>query len=366
MVADMLSPIDDYPFHQIAEPIRHVGTSDRNFFDRYYFNMHPKSGELFCVFGFGQYPNLAVQDAFVLVRRGTSHRVVRASRELADRADISVGPIRIEIIEGLKKLRFVVAPNEHGIEMDVTWQAAMPAFLEPRQYIRKNGRVMFDTARFAQTGNWQGFLRIDGETIDVSGDQWIGSRDRCWGVRPVGEAEPLGVHAKNYSPSLEGMWNYFPMQFRDFSVLYICNELNSGERVLEEGVRVWNDPTREPDWLGSPQHEHEFFDGTQLIRRSTLRFPDAGVVIDCAPIYHSHIMVGTGYGLEADWKHGMYHGDLVVQGLNLDTETDKARMWGLVEATAAFTIVDNTCASETGHGMMESMFLGPFSRYGFQ
>ncbi len=31
----MLSPLDDYPIHQIAEPVRRVGTSDRNFFDRY-------------------------------------------------------------------------------------------------------------------------------------------------------------------------------------------------------------------------------------------------------------------------------------------------------------------------------------------
>lgn len=358
----MLSPLDDYPFHQIAEPMRFVATSDRNFFDRYYFNMHPKSGETFCVFGFGQYPNLAVQDAFVLVRRGTSHRVLRGSRELGDRGDISVGPIRIEIIEGLQKLRFRVAPNEHGIEMDVVWQGAIPAFLEPRQYIRRHGRVLFDTMRFAQTGRWDGYLAVDGERIDIN--HWIGSRDRCWGVRPVGEAEPLGIHAKNYAPSILGMWNYFPMQFDDFSVLYICNEENGGHRALEEGVRVWNDPAREPDWLGSPQHEHEFFEGTQLIKRSTLHFADSGTVIHCRPKFHSHIMVGTGYGIEADWKHGMYHGELAVQGLSLDTETDKQRMWGLVEATADFEFVQQGTTAR-GHGMMESMFIGPFAKYGF-
>ena len=37
------------------------------------------------IMGLGQYPNLAVSDAFALVRRGTEHRVVRASRELVDR-----------------------------------------------------------------------------------------------------------------------------------------------------------------------------------------------------------------------------------------------------------------------------------------
>ena len=31
----MLSSMDDSPLHQITEVIRHVGTSDRNFYDRY-------------------------------------------------------------------------------------------------------------------------------------------------------------------------------------------------------------------------------------------------------------------------------------------------------------------------------------------
>jgi len=74
----MLSSMDDYPLHQIAEPIRFVGTSDRNFYDRYYFNLHASSGELFMVMGLGQYPNLAVQDAFVSVTHAGRHHVVRA------------------------------------------------------------------------------------------------------------------------------------------------------------------------------------------------------------------------------------------------------------------------------------------------
>ncbi len=40
----MLSPLDDYPIHQISEPMRFVGTSDRNFYDRYYFNIHGADG----------------------------------------------------------------------------------------------------------------------------------------------------------------------------------------------------------------------------------------------------------------------------------------------------------------------------------
>ena len=148
----MLSPLDDLPIHQTALPVRQPATSDRNFYDRYYFNLHGCSGELFLVLGLGQYPNLAVQDAFACANRKGKHHVVRASRVLGDRIDTSVGPFRVEVIEGLKRVRFVLEPTEHTIACDLTWQGAIPAFEEPRQYIRKHGRVLFDTMRFAQTG----------------------------------------------------------------------------------------------------------------------------------------------------------------------------------------------------------------------
>src|SRR5258706_1968618 len=108
----MLSSMDDYPLHQIAEPIRNVGTSDRNFYDRYYFNLHASNDTLFMVMGMGQYPNLAVQDAFACVTRASKHHVVRASRVLGDRMDTAVGPIRVEDDEVLKRVGFVLEPTE--------------------------------------------------------------------------------------------------------------------------------------------------------------------------------------------------------------------------------------------------------------
>ena len=100
----MISSWDDFPIHQTPEPVRFVQTSDRNFYDRYYFNLHASSDELFMVMGMGQYPNLAVQDAFACVQRGSSYSVVRASRELGDRMDTSVGPFRIEVVKPLQEL----------------------------------------------------------------------------------------------------------------------------------------------------------------------------------------------------------------------------------------------------------------------
>ena len=127
--------------------------------------------------------------------------------------------------------------------------------------------------RFAQTGYWSGTLTVDGETFDVTADRWWGTRDRSWGVRPVGEQEHPGI--RGAEGQMTGMWNYSPMQFPDCSILYMLNETNKGERMIEEAVRIWNDPARAPEHLGRPEYEHELTPGTRMIERSVLHFPDA-------------------------------------------------------------------------------------------
>ena len=359
----MLSSWDDFPVHQIAEPIRHVGTSDRNFYDRYYFNLHGSSDDLFMVMGMGQYPNLGVQDAFAVVQRGGRHRVVRASRELGDRMDTSVGPFRVEVVKPLQTVRFVLEESEHGLACDLIWEGHIPAFEEPRQYVRKHGRVLFDTMRFAQTGCWSGTLQIGRETIQVTPDRWKGTRDRSWGVRPVGETEPAGI--RGAEGQMTGMWNYSPMQFDDHSILYILNETNAGERPLEEAVRIWSDPERPHEWLGRPEYEHLLKKGTRMIERSVLRFPDApggAIEVKVTPLVHCFIAVGTGYGMENDWRHGMHQGKLVVQGLeHSHDEIAPIGQYGVVDHVARFEY-----QGRIGYGLHEHGFFGAFEKYGMK
>ncbi len=170
----MLSSWDDFPVHQIAEPVGHVGTSDRNFYDRYYFNLHSCSDELFAVFGLGLYPNLGTQDTFLTVRRGDTHHVVRANRPLADRMDTAVGPLRIEVIEPLRSLRIICEGAHATVECDLRWDGVFAPWTEPRHFSRKHGRVVFDTCRFAQNGRWTGWLRVGDERFDVTPDRWWG------------------------------------------------------------------------------------------------------------------------------------------------------------------------------------------------
>jgi hypothetical protein len=355
-----LSSWDDYPVHQTAETIRHSATSDRNFYDRYYFNCHQNDGDAFAIFGYGQYPNLAVADAFMVVVHGDSHRVVRASRELGDRMDMSVGPIRVEIVRPLEELRFIVEPNEFGVAADLTWVGSVPAFEEPRQYIRKHGRVLFDTMRLAQTGQWSGTITTGDETFEVTPDKWWGTRDRSWGVRPVGEEEPAGIRTEG---QMVGMWNYAPMQFEDHSILYMVNEHTDGTRAIEEATRIWNDPDRPTEHLGRPEHDVVITPGTRHVESSVLRFPDAPggpLEIAVTPLLDCWLMVGTGYGIEPDWRFGMYQGPLVVQGVDVDYVRDKDRLFGLVDQVARFEQSDGS----VGYGLHEFFFIGDYERYG--
>ena len=168
----MLSPLDDYPVHQISEPMRHVGTSDRNFYDRYYFNIHGTGDvhgtdeELFCVIGVGQYPNLSVADAFVSVSWATTTGWSGRPRPSAPTGwTPRSGPIRVEVLKGLEQVRVILEPNEWGIELDAVYDGFCEAHLEARHFDRQFSRVTFDSTRFAQVGGWTGTLKVGDREI---------------------------------------------------------------------------------------------------------------------------------------------------------------------------------------------------------
>ena len=347
----MLSPLDDYPIHQIAEPIRQVGTSDRNFYDRYYFNAGRPEGDVFVIMGLGQYPNLGTADAFVLVHADDQHRVVRAGRPLGtDRMDTSVGPFRVEVLEGLQRLRYVLEPTEHDLALDLTWEGTVPAFEEPRHRDRLGtGRVFLDACRLAQTGRWSGSITVDGATIEVTPDRWTGTRDRSWGIRPSGESEPPGITAD--LPFAGFRWLYAPIQLEHRSLYLIVQERDDGSRVLEEAVEVHPDGVVRP--LGRPDYELEWDEDHRFVTAATLHLGSVEVGVEV--LHPVHLGVGTGYGFDAEWRHGMYHGpEVVVQARRWDLtrDEDRAAMWGIVDSWARYTV-----DGEVGHGLFEWMIL---------
>jgi hypothetical protein len=366
----VLSPLDDHPIHQIAEPIRYVGTSDRNFYDRYYFNCFPVGGALMLAFGLGQYPNLGVTDAFVTVTFDGRHRIVRASRELGlDRMDTAIGPLRVDVVEGLRRLRITCDPAAGSagpeVAFDLLWSADAGPIEEPRHFSRKDGRVLVDTIRLGQTGHWSGSLHVAGHDFEVTEDSWHGFRDRSWGVRPVGEAEPAGIRAAREFGTF--YWLYAAMQFDEFSVFTGIHEDSQGNRRREYALRVAG--SAEPTPLGRVEQKLEFRPGTRQVAAATLTFHPPGEapsVVRVEPVRPLYVSAGTGYGLDADWRHGSYRGPLVVEELTMtDGEArDVGGVYAVVEALSRYRY-EGPDGAATGWGMFEYSVIGPHAPSGF-
>lgn len=351
-----LSKWDDFPLHQTSEFIAHPATSDRNFYDRYYFNCLDVENDFFAIFGLGQYPNLGTTDAFCSVAFEGAQHIVRMSQPLVERSDVAVGPFAIDVQVPLQRLRVTIAEGDYPVSMDLTFEGFTRAIEEPRQYLRSKGKVVFDTQRLAQTGNWTGTITVGAKTMTVNG---VGTRDRSWGVRPVGEPEPGGI--REGENVMAGMWNYFPMQFEDHSIYYICHEDAHGVRHLVQSERVWKDPNREVEDLGPAEWHHVLEPNSRVVTSSTISFPEAGIAVECEPAVTNWISIGTGYGIDQDWRHGMYQGpELVVQGLTLQIDEIRGiAQYGIVDHGARFTY-----DGHVGFGLLEHGFFGPFPKVG--
>ena len=150
----MLTKADDYPIHQLPVPIAYAGT-DRNFYDRYFFNGYSKDGEVFFAAAMGIYPHLNIIDgSFCVVADGKQYNV-HASRILGmERMDTVVGPIAVDVLEPLVKLRVRCADNQYGVKGEFTFTKRadgrvlrLPSgnFFELRNGLITEIRCFFDT-----------------------------------------------------------------------------------------------------------------------------------------------------------------------------------------------------------------------------
>jgi len=308
-----LSAADDLLIHQTPDTLRHVFTSDRRFYDRHFFTGHSNDGEMFFLLGMGVYPNLSVIDAFASFSINKEQITVRGSRELThDRLDTSnVGPFSLEVIEGLKTLRFSCSSKD-GIEFDLTWTGTVEAFEEPPTLVRSMSRVVDQVSRFVQTGRWQGHILIEGKRFEVNATSWWGSRDHSWGVRAIGlEPEPFGVQDA-YAPHSKrsAFWIWSPMQFEDSAIHMNVREQSGGERSMSS-VRKMPANGGTVQHLSDPQHDLVIDKTSKELISGSVNFIDIDGQrrrVELEPLRVVHLFAGTGYGGPDPWRHGKYMG----------------------------------------------------------
>src|SRR5579862_7687268 len=100
----MLNKLDDFPIHQTPEPIAHPATSDRNVYDRTWFNGYAHDGSYYFGIGMAVYPHRGIMDcAFSTVQPdGRQHCFYGSRRAPIERTDMQVGPFRMEVIEPMR------------------------------------------------------------------------------------------------------------------------------------------------------------------------------------------------------------------------------------------------------------------------
>ena len=184
----MITLLDDYAIHQTAEPLTRPATSDRNFYDRWYFSGFTTDGGVFFEAALGLYPHRRVMDAHLTVLvDGVQHCFHGSRRAPLERTEMQVGPFVLEIEQPMRLQRLRLDDPASGLACDLRFTARSTPGEEPASRLYDGDRLLMHTTRFVQFGRWDGELRIDGRRLPVA--QAMGVRDRSWGIRPCGEPD---------------------------------------------------------------------------------------------------------------------------------------------------------------------------------
>ncbi len=317
----MLSKFDDFCIHQTSEPLARPSQSDRNFYDRYWFNGFDKKGEFCFEIGFGVYPNRFVMDGHFSVVIGGKQVTFHSSRRAPDdRSETIIGPLEIEVIEPMKVVRVLLEDNETGIACDLTFSARTAATLEPKNVMREGPHIIMETSRFTQFGVWEGYIVVDGHRTEVEKDNTLGVRDKSWGVRPVGEPQGGAPGLLNNEPGVYWCWN--PIFFDDFCLQFGTFEDHDGNPTQLSACKVPSYSSFEEVPIGvEPGHiemdkahlDVQWKKGTRHAARVVLKVEnkDETLKIEQVPIL-PFFMLAIGYQ-HPQWGHAFWQGDLVVQ-----------------------------------------------------
>ena len=367
----MLSKFDDYPIHQTSQPVFHTASSDRNTYDRYWYNGHARDGSFYFGVALCRYPNLGVLDCSLsLAIDGHQYAFHASCRAPVEPTDTTVGPFALQIFEPMGRHRIVIGPNDTGIECDLTFTPRSACIEEGHQVLRNERHVVMEATRLDQFGFWQGVIRYDGRELKVDGRTTYGLKDRSWGLRPVGEAYTGGAPLDSFQ---EFHFCWMPIHWEDHCSLAGWFENEQGNQWHTDQAFLPHYPSmddipgttdpREKMWNGKVGHQIKFVPGTRRAESAVITMNDAGgesMEVKLEPVL-VHRMKGLGYQ-HPQWGHGHWQGELAVAGESWkDSELDPLAL----ENIHIQQIVRATCGDKVGHGVLEQMHIGSSSAYGF-
>ncbi|MEO1405372.1 MAG: hypothetical protein AAFV54_02630 [Pseudomonadota bacterium] len=363
----MITQGDDYPIHQTPEPIALAG-SDRNFYDRYFFNGYNADASVFFAAALGVYPHLNIIDgAFSVLKDGKQSSIFFSRALSAERMRTDIGPYRLEIVEPLKRLRLTIAETE-GIACDLTFEARAHPIEEPRFTWRQGTRMVIDCTRMTQNGRWSGAIHLDGEEISVSAETWQGTRDRSWGVRPIGASDTQPVLPFEIP---QFYWIWTPLSFADRSVFFHVNDDAHGHPWNTRAVIV-PDGASEVDQLHMARCSAEvsYTSGTRRASAATVHLTDRSnkdLSVEITPVT-TFQMKGIGYR-HPKWTHGAF----LTEEPSWEREDFRPSElpWAdphnlHIQAVSKAVLTDADGNRHEGLGAFEQLFAGPHAPSGFE
>lgn len=368
----MLSKGDDFPLHQNPEPIAYAGPS-RNFYDRYFFNGYHKETDLFFALGMGIYPQLDIIDAgFSFIVDGVQHNLLSSRPLQHERLNTQVEGISVEVLQPLTKLKLNISSAAHGLKAELVFTGSARALEEPRFTRRIGSQIMLDYTRLTQNGSWEGWIEHKGHRFAVTPEDWLGTRDRSWGIRPVGMADPQRNPSAPELPQFYWLWA--PINWPAGVSFYLLNDDAEGMPWNTAGVYAPHAVSHHDDLVDAPEDaEHmaqvashiEFLPGTRYAKAARLQFIRRGggsAQIDMQPRFH-FLMKGVGYGHD-HFAHGINHGGAAqtYEELKLADVDPKTNLHIQAICTAK---LHGDLGEAEGHGVLEQLIIGPHRPSGF-
>ena len=366
----MLNRLDDYPVHQTPEPLAQPATSDRNFYDRTWFNGYAVDGSWYFGITMAVYPHLGVLDcAFSVVRPGGRQHCFFASRRApAERTEMCAGPMRIDVIEPLRRTRVVLDDNDSGLGCELKFSARTGAIQEGRQTLWQGARRWMDATRFDQFGAWSGTVRTPDGDINVDPSGCRATKDRSWGVRPVGQPEPAG--APVVPAGIFFLWA--PLFWEDHVSHAIFFDGPRGEPLFREALTapLFESEDAVPDAadavvepLAGATHRVAYHADSRLAKQAEIELhglAGARREISLTPMLRFQ-MKGLGYG-HPRWRHGLWHDELALGHESFDpAELDLLAP----ENVHVQQVVEARDGSGEGMGVLEQVSIGPYAPAGF-
>jgi hypothetical protein len=368
----VLTKFDDFPIHQTPDPIAHPASSDKDVYERYWFNGYSKAGDMYLGIGTALYPHLGIQDCGIsIVYEGHQYAFHASARATPEPSELRVGPFNVDIVEPMRSLRVTLEPNETDFACDLLWEGRTGNVEEPRHHFGGGGiRKTMDTTRFAQLGHWSGWIEFGGKRLDLDRNETWGTKDRSWGIRPLIGGDTRGAP----NPPRPGGGLFFlwaPLNFDDLCLHYQLFEDWKGRPLFNVGAKlpVYDSIDEIPgvedeaaEHMRALEHQLTFKEGSRMAKEATIAMTsiDTGErhEVRLEPIF-TYRMKGIGY-MHPKWVHGQWHDELAME----------SESWALADVDeTAFEnqhvqhLVRAYYGDRVGIGVLEQIVMGPYKPY---